>query len=80
MFSNSTNPFIQARADAVRSILPAAIFRNMTVQPGGLDAAFEKPNGVLDATKKIYVGPLSPPQKQEKLTSVLVDSTSFDDC
>ncbi|KAJ2925985.1 hypothetical protein H1R20_g11092, partial [Candolleomyces eurysporus] len=59
VFSNSSNPFIQARADAVRSILPAAIFRNMTVQPGGLDAVFDKPNGVLDATRKIYTQHLS---------------------
>jgi hypothetical protein len=56
VFTNSSNPFIQARADAVHSIIPAAIFRNMMVQPGGLDGMFEKPNGVLDATKRIYVG------------------------
>lgn len=76
VFTNSSNPFIQARADAVRSILilSAAISRNMTVQPGGLDGVFEKPNGVLDARRRIYVGSLFSVSAEEARRNCLLRS------
>jgi len=53
VFAPSDNPFIQIRANATNMLVPAAIFRNMTNQ--GLDKVFDKPNGVLDVTTRLYV-------------------------
>jgi hypothetical protein len=57
VFPATTNPFIQFRANATNSIVPAAIFRSMSQQQGGLASVFspDRPNAVLDWTQKIYV-------------------------
>ncbi|TEB26481.1 hypothetical protein FA13DRAFT_1636029 [Coprinellus micaceus] len=56
VFPATTNPFIQFRANATNSIVPAAIFRSMSQQQGGLASVFspDRPNAVLDWTQKIY--------------------------
>ena len=54
-FTPNANPVIQARANSVNAIIPDAILRSMALQPGGLDAAFDAPNGVLSATTAVYV-------------------------
>ncbi|KAF6756703.1 hypothetical protein DFP72DRAFT_274671 [Ephemerocybe angulata] len=59
VFTNNTNPYIQARADATRSLVPAAIFRSMSQNPGGLDSVFDNPNLIKDLTSKIYTQHLS---------------------
>ncbi|KAJ3544237.1 hypothetical protein NMY22_g2844 [Coprinellus aureogranulatus] len=56
VFPINPNPFIQFRANATNSIVPAAIFRSMNQSDGGLRSAFstDRPNAILDWTQKIY--------------------------
>ncbi|KAK7036712.1 hypothetical protein VNI00_011377 [Paramarasmius palmivorus] len=54
LFQSSDNPFIQARALAVQSGVPGAIFRNATQQPGGLQSVFDQSNSFLDLTTVAY--------------------------
>ncbi|KIM44270.1 hypothetical protein M413DRAFT_443289 [Hebeloma cylindrosporum] len=59
IFDNVTNPFIQARAVATRSIVPGAVFRAAQLLPNGSQSAFDLPNGLLDLTSTLYTRHLS---------------------
>ncbi|KAF8530066.1 hypothetical protein BU17DRAFT_78609 [Hysterangium stoloniferum] len=59
---NLTDPFVLARALAVESGVPGAIFRfasDSNSVPGGLDAVFANATGFLGLTEKIYTQYLS---------------------
>ncbi|PPQ99836.1 hypothetical protein CVT24_009630 [Panaeolus cyanescens] len=56
---NITDRFIQARATAIRSIIPASIFRAAQQPPNNLQATFDLANGFLDLTSKLYTRHLS---------------------
>ena len=49
-------PFVQARATAIRSGIPGAVFRLASQQPGGLEAEFSNETAFFQLTDKIYVG------------------------
>lgn len=55
VFDSSNNTYIIARALAINSAVPGAIYRYASEQTGGLDSVFGDPNGFVDATTKIYV-------------------------
>jgi hypothetical protein len=55
VFNTSSDPFINERAVAIASGVSGTILRTASNQPGGLQAVFELPNGMLDITSKIYV-------------------------
>ncbi|KAF9267207.1 hypothetical protein L218DRAFT_955685 [Marasmius fiardii PR-910] len=59
LFQPTNNPFIDARSLATRAGVPAAIFRAVSQQKGGLQATFDQPNGFLDITARIYTQHLS---------------------
>ncbi|KAF8812964.1 hypothetical protein BYT27DRAFT_7158795 [Phlegmacium glaucopus] len=54
IFDNITDPFILARANATRSMVPGAIFRAAKQRPNGLQSIFDLPNGFLDLTTALY--------------------------
>ena len=54
-FSQSSDVFITARAIAINSGLPGAIFRFASKKPGGIQSVFQDPYGWLNTTSKIYV-------------------------
>jgi hypothetical protein len=77
VFQNNTDPFIQARALAVNSGVPGAIFRFASEQPDGPQSTFDLPNGFLDLTSRIYVSVFwRLISLYLWLMSVIVDSTS----
>ncbi|KAG6812086.1 hypothetical protein H0H92_004451 [Tricholoma furcatifolium] len=51
--------YLQNRAVAIRSGVPAAIFQQASQQPGGLQTTFNLPNGFLDITQDVYTQYLS---------------------
>lgn len=55
IFDPNPNPFIQARAVAVNSGVPGAIFRFASQFESGLQNFFHLPTGFLDATTDVYV-------------------------
>ncbi|KAJ7280296.1 hypothetical protein C8J57DRAFT_1124912 [Mycena rebaudengoi] len=52
LFPNNSNPFVQARSISTRVGVPGAIFRSAL--QAGLQPVFDRPNGFLDLTNKIY--------------------------
>ncbi|KAF7361328.1 hypothetical protein MSAN_01165400 [Mycena sanguinolenta] len=52
--TNTTNPFINARAQGTNIGVPGAIFRAASQQFNGLQSVFDLPNGFLDLTNTIY--------------------------
>ncbi|PPQ83480.1 hypothetical protein CVT24_005667 [Panaeolus cyanescens] len=56
---NITDTFIQARSTAIRSIVPASIFRAAQQPPNDLQATFDLANGFLDFTSTLYTRHLS---------------------
>lgn len=56
IFPDDPNPFIQQRANTVKSTVPEAIFRAATQVANGPQATFDLANGFLDLTSKVYVG------------------------
>lgn len=52
---SQVNDFVKARAIAVSSQIPGAIFRFASQTPTSLEEAFATPNGFLNLTKDIYV-------------------------
>ncbi|KAG1748155.1 hypothetical protein EDB19DRAFT_1905206 [Suillus lakei] len=59
MFDANTNPYITARALAINSGVPGAIYRSASQQPDGPQSVFDDPYGFLNATTKIYTQHLS---------------------
>ncbi|KAF8151744.1 hypothetical protein B0H34DRAFT_138353 [Crassisporium funariophilum] len=59
IFDNNANPYIQARADATRSIIPGAVFRSASQLPNGPQSTFDRVNGFLDLTSTLYTRHLS---------------------
>jgi len=59
IFDNVTNPFIEARAVATRSIVPGAIYHKAQQLPNGPQSTFDLANGFLDLTTKLYTRHLS---------------------
>ncbi|KAF8808238.1 hypothetical protein BYT27DRAFT_7164285 [Phlegmacium glaucopus] len=59
IFDNVTNPFISARAVAIRSIVPGAIFQSAQQLPNGPQSTFDLANGFLNLTTKFYTRYLS---------------------
>ncbi|KAG7085686.1 hypothetical protein E1B28_003231 [Marasmius oreades] len=59
LFPPTDNPFINARGVAANSAIPGAILRALSKQEGGLQTAFDQPNGFLDTTTKLYTQHLS---------------------
>lgn len=57
--TSSSDKFVQARATAINSGIPGAIFRFATQQPNGPQATFDDPNGFLDITNHVYVNNFS---------------------
>lgn len=55
IFNASTNINVQSRANAIRTGIPNAIFRQAEQAPGGPEAVFADPNGFLTYTRRIYV-------------------------
>jgi hypothetical protein len=55
IFNSSPNINVQSRANAIRSGLPNAIFRQAQQAPGGLESVFQNPTGFLGYTQQIYV-------------------------
>lgn len=55
IFNTSTDVNVQSRANAIRSGIPNAIFRQAQQAPGGLTSVFQNPTGFLTYTQKIYV-------------------------
>jgi hypothetical protein len=52
---SSSDRFVQARATAINSEVPGAIFRFAAQQPGGPQTTFDQVNGFLDITNHVYV-------------------------
>jgi hypothetical protein len=52
---NPNNSFSQARALAVRSGVPGAIFRFASLRAGGVESTFVDDNGFLNITQSVYV-------------------------
>ncbi|KAF8906977.1 hypothetical protein CPB84DRAFT_1704378 [Gymnopilus junonius] len=59
VFDPTTNPFIDARANATNSIVPGAIFRAALQKPDGPQSTFDLANGFLDWTSTLYTRHLS---------------------
>ncbi|KAG0704071.1 hypothetical protein DFH29DRAFT_398922 [Suillus ampliporus] len=59
MFDSSNNTYINARALAIGSSIPGAIYRYATQQTGGPGSVFDDPYGFSNATAKIYTQHLS---------------------
>jgi len=59
IFNASTNINVQSRANAIRTGIPNAIFRQAEQAPGGPEAVFADPNGFLTYTRRIYTQHLS---------------------
>lgn len=55
IFDDSPDNNIQSRANAIKSGLPNAIFRQAQQAPGGATAVFQNPTGFLGYTQQIYV-------------------------
>lgn len=55
MFDNSPDINVQSRANSIRTGIPNAIFRAAVQSPGGLQGAYDVPDGFLGFTSKIYV-------------------------
>jgi len=55
IFDSSTDINVQSRANAIRSGIPGAIFRQAQQAPDGLQSTFQNPNGFLNYTRRIYV-------------------------
>jgi uncharacterized membrane protein len=53
-FDPSPDAFVQARADTVKSVLPGAILKSVTLD-GNRDAAFSNPQIFLDKVNKFYL-------------------------
>ncbi|KAF8881984.1 hypothetical protein BD779DRAFT_1754501 [Infundibulicybe gibba] len=54
IFPDDPNPFVQARANVIRSSVSGAIFRSASQEVKGLQPVFDLPNGLLDKTHQIY--------------------------
>lgn len=59
IFDASNNSYIIARALAINSGIPGAIYRFASQQPDGPQSVFDDPYGFLNATNKIYTQHLS---------------------
>ncbi|KAF9560606.1 hypothetical protein CPC08DRAFT_689904 [Agrocybe pediades] len=59
IFNDSSNPFIQARAVATRSVLSGAIFKAAQQLPNGPQSTFDRPTDFLDLTSTYYTRHLS---------------------
>ncbi|KAI0247423.1 hypothetical protein BJV78DRAFT_1133260 [Lactifluus subvellereus] len=59
IFDTSTNTNVQSRANAIRSGIPNAIYRQAEQAPGGPDSVFQDPNGFLTLTRQVYTRHLS---------------------
>lgn len=59
MFDASNNSYIIARALAINSGIPGAIYRFASQQPDGPQSVFDDPYGFVNATKNIYTQHLS---------------------
>ncbi|KAI9450036.1 hypothetical protein BJY52DRAFT_1304974 [Lactarius psammicola] len=59
IFNNSANINVQSRANAIRSGIPGAIFRQAQQAPGGIDSVFQDPKTFVDYTTLIYTRHLS---------------------
>jgi len=53
-FDNSSNPFVQSRANAINVGVPSAIFQSAEQLAGGAQAAFDDSNGFLSLTTQVY--------------------------
>ncbi|KAG7442199.1 uncharacterized protein BT62DRAFT_922821 [Guyanagaster necrorhizus] len=54
VFNSSTNPFIQARANATNTAIPGTVFRFASQLQNGPQSTFDLPNGFLDITTQVY--------------------------
>ncbi|PBK98604.1 hypothetical protein ARMGADRAFT_920894 [Armillaria gallica] len=54
VFNSSSNPFIQARANATNIAIPGTVFRFASQLENGPQSTFDLPNGFLDITSKVY--------------------------
>ncbi|KAF8881627.1 hypothetical protein BD779DRAFT_1005036 [Infundibulicybe gibba] len=54
IFPDDPNPFVQARANVIRSSVANAIFHSASQEVKGLQSVFDLPNGFLDKTHTIY--------------------------
>lgn len=59
IFNSSSNINVQSRANAIRSGIPNAIFRQAQQAPGGLDSVFQDPKSFVTYTTQIYTRHLS---------------------
>ncbi|OJA11337.1 hypothetical protein AZE42_04932 [Rhizopogon vesiculosus] len=59
IFDSSNNTYIAARAVAIGSAVPGAIYQYASDQTGGIESTFDDPDGFVDATTKIYTQHLS---------------------
>ncbi|OAX35822.1 hypothetical protein K503DRAFT_696301 [Rhizopogon vinicolor AM-OR11-026] len=59
IFDSSNNTYISARALAIGSAVPGAIYQYASDQTGGIESTFDDPDGFVDATTKIYTQHLS---------------------
>lgn len=59
IFDASNNTYIIARALAINSGIPGAIYRSASEQTGGPQSVFDDPYGFVNATTKIYTQHLS---------------------
>ncbi|KAK0447415.1 uncharacterized protein EV420DRAFT_1276276 [Desarmillaria tabescens] len=54
VFNSSSNPFIQARANATNIAIPGTVFRFASQLENGPQSIFDLPNGFLDITHNVY--------------------------
>ncbi|KAK0436421.1 hypothetical protein EV421DRAFT_1980808, partial [Armillaria borealis] len=54
VFNSSSNPFIQARANATNIAIPGTVFRFASQLENGPQSTFDLPNGFLDITNTVY--------------------------
>ncbi|KAK0218793.1 hypothetical protein IW262DRAFT_1274072 [Armillaria fumosa] len=54
VFNSSSNPFIQARANATNIAIPGTVFRFASQLENGPQSTFDLPNGFLDITSNVY--------------------------
>ncbi|KAG1744995.1 uncharacterized protein EDB91DRAFT_1122044 [Suillus paluster] len=59
IFDSSNNTYVSARAVAIGSSVPGAIYHYASQQTGGLQSVFDDPYGFANATSKIYTQHLS---------------------
>jgi hypothetical protein len=55
VFAPSDDPFVEARASTIRTMLPGTIFRLASQQPGGAASTFSDPQGFLRLATTVYV-------------------------